>query len=120
MSERTSDDLLNNKTESETVIAMMDRLRTLFDERWPKTPEADRIKSVARELAHNEGYGDYLDYMVMGIPNRDMATVPTLARCGYGTVALMFPIQPCWATYVHKAREAIAACDGAAAKPAGV
>lgn len=91
------------------IISMWNVVRADFDKTFPPTPENNRIKAVAIALCRNEGNPP--DEIVMGIPNKDSATIPTIIRCGYGTVAIRWPLQPCWAGYVRLAQAAIAACD---------
>ena len=98
--------------ESDAVLEMERKLCELFRASLPDTPEMEKVERVARALAAEDGCGDYMDRIVMGYPSGGSATVPTVARVGRkGCVAIMFPLQPAWATYIRDARAAIEAVE---------
>lgn len=96
--------------EAEAVLEMERKLLEIFRASLPDTPEFRKVEQVARVLALEDGVGDYIDRIVMGHPHGGAETVPTIARVGRkGCVAILFPLQPAWATYIRDARSAIEA-----------
>jgi hypothetical protein len=97
--------------DAEAVLTMEAAILAEFNRTYPQDERSQRIKRVARAIAIANRQGDYLDRIVMGFPSNTPGS--GIAYCGKGTVAILFPLQPCWATYVHDAIAAIEACDAA-------
>jgi len=91
------------------VLAMEAAIAKYYEDTWPRTPEHDRIRKVARNLAIADGERDNLDRVVMGYPQADPSKTSALYFHRNGTVAFRLPIQPLWVTYVNAARDAIEA-----------
>jgi len=82
----------------------LDAIRDAFYAEWPDTPQNQRVREIASAMAKSE-YVEDPEQMVMGLPGHDPGR--SLARCGNGTVAIHFPIQPAWSTYANRAIEAL-------------
>lgn len=87
------------------IQALEDVINDEYNERFNATPEGRRIKEVATAMFQRAWHGQRPEQLAMGFPGGDPAK--HLARVGNGTVAIMYPLQPAWATYAEHAREAI-------------
>lgn len=90
------------RPEVDALLQMQNTLRDMFDESWPKTPEATKLRTVCVGMCQAEGHDPLV--MCMGIPGSKF--VPNVLTAN-NTVGFCFPIMPQWATYARHASDAI-------------
>jgi hypothetical protein len=95
---------------TELILALTDMVREDYEERFTVNDEAKRVRLVAIALFRRKWGDTDPNTLTMGFPG---GTLDHLVRCGNGTVAITYPLQPAWATYVQEAVATIEAVDSA-------
>jgi len=90
------------------VVALMDKAREIAEAEYPKTPEAARLRNLARVICHKKGLDP--DTVAMGGHSFETGDyivsprAPKLESRDKEALAFTYPIQPLWMYYLPDAQ----------------
>lgn len=97
---------MSNET-TKHLIALKATINAEFDAWTAVSPENSQLRAIATAIFKTKNYYASPDEIAMGVPGAQPAYFAN------GTLALRYPLQPAWATYLNEARAALEAVESA-------
>lgn len=93
---------------TEIILALEKEIAVELDEWSAASTKNARLRKVATAICAAKWGSENTERATMGFSG---GNIDTLSRLGNGTVAIQYPMQPAWATYLREAQAAIDAVD---------